>query len=110
MKNPTELLKSAAIIMLLPLVTICTATTSRPRRFEPIATYKGPGAIEDAIIGPGPTPDAELLYRSYMYVDRTLDLVAVDPGTGRWRVFGLCGIKCVKGRRKRGRLRTPEVI
>jgi hypothetical protein len=54
---------------------------------EYLGTYKGPGAIDGAVIGPGPAPGTQRLYLAYMYVNRTVDLVSVDPTTGKWQVY-----------------------
>ncbi|MES2221072.1 MAG: hypothetical protein V4587_08915 [Acidobacteriota bacterium] len=54
---------------------------------EQLATYRGPGAIDGAVVGPGPTSGSERLYLAYMYVNRTVDLVSVDPASGKWQTF-----------------------
>ncbi|HZY62647.1 MAG TPA: hypothetical protein VFE38_08980 [Edaphobacter sp.] len=54
---------------------------------EKLASYKGPGAMDGEAMGPGPTAGSERLYLAYMYVDRTVDLVSVDPMNGKWQVF-----------------------
>ncbi len=54
---------------------------------EQLATYKGPGAIDGAVVGPGLISGSERLYLAYMYANRTIDLVSVDPATGKWQAF-----------------------
>jgi outer membrane protein assembly factor BamB len=54
---------------------------------EQLATYNGPGAIDGAVVGPGPASGSERLYLAYMYVNRTIDLISVDPASGKWRAF-----------------------
>ena len=51
---------------------------------EQLATYRGPGGIDGEVVGPGPAAGSERLYLAYMYVDRTVDLVSVDPTSGKW--------------------------
>ena len=38
-------------------------------------------------VAPGPAAGSERVYQSYIYNDRTLDIVAVDPETGSSQVF-----------------------
>jgi outer membrane protein assembly factor BamB len=54
---------------------------------EQLAAYRGPGGIDGAVIGPGPAAGSQRLYLAYMYVNRTVDLVSVDPTSGKWKVF-----------------------
>jgi hypothetical protein len=56
-------------------------------RFTELATFRGPGSVLNERVGPGPTPGSERLYRSYIYLGQTLDVVAIDPDTGGHRVF-----------------------
>lgn len=55
--------------------------------FELLGKYRGVGALVASTVGPGPVPGSERLYLSYLYVDNTLDLVAVDPESGAFQVF-----------------------
>lgn len=56
-------------------------------RFEHLATYKGLGGLVASAVGPGPEEGSERFYLSYLYVDNTIDVVAVDPETGAAQVF-----------------------
>lgn len=55
--------------------------------FRLLATHRGVGVVLASIVGPGPDPGSERLYQSYVYEGGALDLVAVDPETGRHQVF-----------------------
>jgi outer membrane protein assembly factor BamB len=55
--------------------------------FTVLASSRGTGMILNAVVGPGPAPGSERLYRSYTYVDGEFDLVAIDPETGEHTVF-----------------------
>jgi len=52
-----------------------------------LATYRGLGGVLASTVGPGPAPGSERLYQSYIYIGGTLDLVSIDPETGRHQVF-----------------------
>src|SRR6185437_16186737 len=54
---------------------------------ERLATYRGLGALVASAVAPGPSAGSQRLYLSYLYVDQTIDVVAVDPETGATRVF-----------------------
>jgi hypothetical protein len=56
-------------------------------RFQELATFRGPGAVLNERVGPGPVPGSERLYRSYIYLGQTLDIVAIDPESGAHQVF-----------------------
>jgi hypothetical protein len=56
-------------------------------KFAELSTFRGLGGVLNAVIGPGPRPNSERLYRSYIYLGQTLDIVAIDPDTGAHQVF-----------------------
>ena len=56
-------------------------------RFEQVASYRGVGSLVASAVGPGPGEGSRRLYLSYLYVDNTLEVVAVDPDTGKFQVF-----------------------
>lgn len=58
-----------------------------PAQFQKIGTYQNLGGVPNSMVGPGPTPGSQRLYLNYMYVDNTLDVVAVDPDTGAAQVY-----------------------
>jgi len=62
------------------------ASFSAAAEFERIATYRGLGALVASAVGPGPSPGTQRLYLSYLYVNHTIDVVAVDPGSGKTEV------------------------
>lgn len=55
--------------------------------FQKIGIYRNLGGVPNALVGPGPTPGSQRFYLNYMYVDNTIDLVAVDPDTGEAQVY-----------------------
>ena len=60
---------------------------SEAQGFRHVATYRGLGGLVASAVGPGQSPETERLYLSYLYVDHTIDVVAVDPNTGKDEVF-----------------------
>lgn len=65
-----------------------------------MATYRGLGGLVASAVGPGQRPGTERLYLSYLYLDHTIDIVAVDPVTGKYEVFpnpapGESGARCM---------------
>jgi len=89
MKTPIRVLGPTAAFILMALGAWCGphAVPPQSNSFEPIGTYAGPGAVEAEVVGPGRTMGSERLYLSYMYVEHTLDLVAIDPSTGQVQAF-----------------------
>jgi hypothetical protein len=57
------------------------------QEFQYVTTYRGLGALVASAVGPGPKSGTERLYLSYLYVDHTIDVVAIDPATGVTKVF-----------------------
>ena len=57
------------------------------QRFEHLGTYRGLGALVASAVGPGAEAGSERIYLSYLYVENTIDVVAVDPRRGRSEVF-----------------------
>lgn len=66
---------------------LATARGGTPGTFDLLATYRGLGSMVASAVGPGPTPGSQRLYLSYLYLDKTIDVVAVDPATGEFQVF-----------------------
>lgn len=63
-----------------------------------MAAYRGLGGLVASAVGPGPVEGSQRLYLSYLYLDNTIDVVAVDPATGAHQVFknpaaGECGAR-----------------
>lgn len=56
-------------------------------RFNQLATFRGLGGVLNSLVGPGPTPGSQRLYRSYIYHGSTLEIVAIDPETGSYQVY-----------------------
>jgi streptogramin lyase len=71
-----------------------------PGSFELLGRYRGLGGLVASAVGPGREPGTERLYLSYLYVNHTIDVVAVDPRTGAFEVFpnpaqGESGARCI---------------
>ncbi len=58
-----------------------------PGTFEELGRYRGLGSLSTSTVAPGPVPGSERVYLSYLYVNHTIDIVAVDPASGEHRVF-----------------------
>jgi streptogramin lyase len=69
------------------LLCAAVALAQGPGSFELLAKYKGLGGLVATTVGPGPTAGSERVYLSYLYIDNTIDVVAVDPQTGEFQVF-----------------------
>jgi len=54
--------------------------------FHLVASYQGLGALTSAIVASDATGSPRI-YATYMYVEHTLDLVAIDPATGDAQSF-----------------------
>ncbi|HXE15172.1 MAG TPA: hypothetical protein VN633_23815 [Bryobacteraceae bacterium] len=88
-----SLLIALALILLM-------ASSSEAQGFRHVATYRGLGGLVASAVGPGQQPGTERLYLSYLYLDHTIDVVAVDPTTGQYEVFpnpapGESGARCM---------------
>lgn len=79
----------AGTIALLILAGACPAQSDNAAssQFELIASYRALGGMMASTAAPGPAPDSERIYASYLYADNTLDVVAIDPDTGAAEVF-----------------------
>ena len=66
---------------------IATAHAQTAGKFELLANYRDLGGVVATTVAPGPRPDTERFYVSYLYDENTLDVVAIDPDTGAAQVF-----------------------
>jgi hypothetical protein len=55
--------------------------------FERVASYRTIGGLMASAVAPGPVPGSQRIYASYLYMDNTLDIIAIDPNTGAAEVF-----------------------
>lgn len=55
--------------------------------FEHVASYRALGGLVATAIAPGPTPESQRVYASYLYNDITFDVIAIDPRDGSAQVF-----------------------
>lgn len=70
----------------LALITLM-ARPSEAQGFRHVARYRGLGGLVASAVQPGQRPGTERLYLSYLYLDHTIDVVAVDPDAGKYNVF-----------------------
>ncbi len=79
----------SACATLLAFVALATAAPPNEASgtFEELATYRGLGSLVASSIGPGPAAGSQRMYLSYLYLNNTIEVVAVDPETGRVQVF-----------------------
>jgi streptogramin lyase len=68
--------------------------------FRRVAVYRGLGALVASTVGPGPAAGSQRFYASYLYLDNTIDVVAIDPDTGAHQTFSNpapteCGARCM---------------
>lgn len=76
------------LLLLIGAVAIMNAVaSSQPEGFRLHARFKGIGGCLNTLIGPGPEPGTQRLYASHIYGGDTLDIVAVDPLTGKTEAF-----------------------
>jgi hypothetical protein len=75
--------------MSLTLSTVLSvACLSAPNEaFTHLGTLRAPGGSFSFTVGPGPTPGSERFYTSYLYLNDTLEVVAIDPATGEYESF-----------------------
>ncbi len=72
----------SALFILIPTLQGGAAGT-----FDLLATYRGLGSMVASAVGPGPTEGSQRVYLSYLYLEKTIEVVAVDPATGEFQVF-----------------------
>jgi streptogramin lyase len=73
--------------MLCVIFGAAVALAQEAGKFELMGKYRGLGAMVASAVGPGPAAGSERVYVSYLYIDNTIDVVAVDPATGEFQVF-----------------------
>lgn len=56
-------------------------------RFELLGKYRGLGGLVATTVAPGPAPGTQRLYASYLYFNKTIDVVAINPETGATKVY-----------------------
>ncbi len=66
---------------------LASAAAEAPHGFRLHARFTGIGGCLKQLVGPGPEPGSERLYASHIYGGDLLDVVAVDPLTGKCDVF-----------------------
>ena len=69
------------------LLTVAAVLAQEKGSFELLGKYKGLGGLVASAVGPGPSTGSERVYLSYLYIDNTIDVVAVDPQSGAFQIF-----------------------
>jgi hypothetical protein len=67
--------------------TLAVGQAGGPGTFMRHARFRGIGGCLNTVVGPGPEAGTERVYASHIYTGQALDIVAVDPLTGRCEVF-----------------------
>jgi streptogramin lyase len=73
--------------LLTGLVAATVVFAQSPNSFELLGKFRGLGGLVATAVGPGHAAGSERVYLSYLYIDNTIDVVAVDPQTGEHQVF-----------------------
>jgi streptogramin lyase len=89
-----------ASFLLLVALSAFGTRAQEPGTVQLVATYRGHGGQFASTVAPGPTPGSEWLYASYLYLDDTFEVAAIDPGDGTTRVYpspvkGEYGARCM---------------
>ncbi len=67
------------------LLLLCAAAAGGEQQFEELGGFHGRGGAMSRLVGPGPD-GSQRLYVCYTYLS-SLDLVAYEPGTGKYKVW-----------------------
>jgi streptogramin lyase len=78
---------TAPLLLTVALLASASGALARKGGFQQVITHRALGSLVASVVGPGPEAGSERLYLSYVYVDNTLDIVAVDPQTGKYQLF-----------------------
>ncbi|MBM3472673.1 MAG: hypothetical protein FJX75_05305 [Armatimonadetes bacterium] len=81
--NPLTTISAVVLVVVLASAT-CAA---QPEGFRVHARFRGIGACLKTLVGPGPEAGSERLYASHIYGGDALEIVAVDPATGKTDAF-----------------------
>ncbi len=74
------------VVVLVALLAVSVAG-AQPPGFRLHGRFSGIGGCLNQIVAPGPEPGSERFYASHIYGGDTLDIVAIDPFTGKTDVF-----------------------
>jgi streptogramin lyase len=79
----------AASLVTVAVVSLGSAATAQdlPPGFRQHGRFVGIGGCLNTLVGPGPEPGSERVYASHIYGGDVLDIVAVDPATGKAEAF-----------------------
>jgi len=66
---------------------LISSAAAQPEGFRLHARFLGIGGCLKTLVGPGPEAGSQRLYASHIYGGDVLDIVAVDPLTGKTEVF-----------------------
>lgn len=90
-----SLLALFAVLLFTPLLAQTVLAVSLHRaaphattgHYQFLGNARGPGDIQSAMVGPGHSASGQLFYIAYTYVNGTMDLVSIDPATGKSSVY-----------------------
>jgi len=75
------------VSLLMSSIHAAQAAENTESAFRKIGTFHAIGGVKGLATGPGSTPGSRLLYVDYMYIGDTIEIVAVDPVTGKLTTF-----------------------
>jgi hypothetical protein len=75
------------VVVTAGMLLLASSATAQQPGFRTHGRFTGIGQCLNSLIGPGPEPGSQRLYASHIYGGKTLDIVAVDPLTGKTDVF-----------------------
>ncbi len=69
------------------LIIIQNAKAATVSNYKFLGDAYGRGGIQKTLVGPGQSASHQLFYLTYTYVNNTLDLVTIDPNTGKYQAY-----------------------
>src|SRR2546427_4882139 len=99
-KSFQELRMRTVLTTFIALLPSLAAYGQKAGEFRLLATYRGLGGQFTSTVAPGPTPESEWLYASYVYMNNTLEVTSTDPFTGETKTYpnpakGEFGARCM---------------
>jgi hypothetical protein len=95
MFSRTCLIFSFTLLLLLSNYTFDASSSTKKAYAAPASSssYRflgdayGRGGIQKVLVGPGQSASQQLYYMTYTYVNGSMDLVTIDPNSGRYQVY-----------------------
>lgn len=79
--------RATASLVTAAMVSLTSSASGQAGGFRLHGRFVGVGGCLKILVGPGPEPGSQRLYASHIYGGDTLDIIAVDPFTGKADVF-----------------------